>query len=314
VTADRAGTVADAAADALRAIVVTYNTRELALPLLGDLLEELRPWPGSEVVVVDNASTDGTAESIATAYPNVRLEASPKNLGFGPAVNLAARGATTRWLLLVNPDARIDGGSVGRLVDVAKQQPGHGLYGGRFVDIVRQTAEDSVAVLPSVANLVGFATGIGAIARRLGWRSAPRRVAAATEPTAVDALPGTFVLIESDAWHAVGGFDERYFMYSEDLDLSLRITKTGRRPMYVPAASIQHAGGASSSSGSKEVLKLTSLVTLLRAQWSPRRARTGEGLLLAGIAVRRLARLRASTPDGRWETAWRERRRWRAGW
>ncbi|MDQ1494966.1 MAG: N-acetylglucosaminyl-diphospho-decaprenol L-rhamnosyltransferase [Actinomycetota bacterium] len=314
MTADRAGPVADAAADTLRAIVVTYNTRELALPLLGDLLEELRPWPGSDVVVVDNASTDGTAEAIAAAYPNVRLEASPKNLGFGPAVNLAARGATSRWLLLVNPDARIDAGSVARLVDVAKQQSGHGLYGGKFVDIVRQTAEDSVAELPSVANLVGFATGIGAIGRRLGWRSAPRRAAAATEPTAVDALPGTFVLIERDAWHAVGGFDERYFMYSEDLDLSLRITKTGRRPMYVPAASIQHAGGASSSSGSKEVLKLRSLVTLLRAQWSARRARTGEALLLAGIAVRRLARLRAGTPDGRWETAWRERRRWRSGW
>jgi GT2 family glycosyltransferase len=314
VTVDRAETGADTVADTVRAIVVTYNTRELALPLLSDLLEELLPWPGSEVVVVDNASVDGTAEAIAAAYPDVRLDASPKNLGFGPAVNLAARGATSRWLLLVNPDARIDAGSVGRLVDVAKQQPGHGLYGGRFVDIVRQTAEDSVAVLPSVANLVGFATGIGAIGRRLGWRSAPRRAAAATEPTAVDALPGTFVLIEGDAWHAVGGFDERYFMYSEDLDLSLRIAQTGRRPMYVPAASIQHAGGASSSSGSKEVLKLTSLVTLLRAQWSPRRARTGEGLLLAGIAVRRLARLRASTPDGRWETAWRERRRWRSGW
>jgi hypothetical protein len=314
VTADRAVAGADDSADTLRAIVVTYNTRELALLLLGDLLDELRPWPGSEVVVVDNASADGTAEAIAAAYPSVRLEASPKNLGFGPAVNLAARGAASRWLLLVNPDARIDTGSVGRLVDVARQQPGHGLYGGKFVDIVRQTAEDSVAVLPSLANLAGFATGIGAIARRLGWRSAPRRSAAATEPTAVDALPGTFLLIESDAWHAVGGFDERYFMYSEDLDLSLRITNTGRRPMYVPAASIQHAGGASSSSGSKEVLKLTSLVTLLRAQWSPRRARAGEGLLLAGIAVRRLARLRANTPDGRWETAWRERGRWRAGW
>jgi GT2 family glycosyltransferase len=103
-------------------------------------------------------------------------------------------------------------------------------------------------------------------------------------------------------------------MYSEDLDLSLRMAKIKRRPLYVPAASIQHAGGASSSSGTKEVLKLTSLVTLLRSQWPAPRARAGEALLLAGVGIRRLARLRARTADGRWETAWRERRRWRAGW
>lgn len=301
-------------ADAIRAVVITYNTRDLVIPLLNDLLTELKPWPASEVVVVDNASADATVEAIAAAYPDIRLEASTKNLGFGAAVNLAAKGTTTRWLLLVNPDARIDAGSVAHLVDVASRNPGHGLYGGRFVDIVRQTAEDSVAVVPTVANLMGFAFGTGAIARRLGWRSAPRRAAAATEPTVVEALPGTFLLIETDAWRAVGGFDERYFMYSEDLDLSLRIGATGRRPMYVPAASLQHAGGASSSSGAKEVLKLTSLVTLLRAQWPAPRARAGEALLFTGVAVRRIARLRARTPQGRWETAWRERPRWRAGW
>jgi N-acetylglucosaminyl-diphospho-decaprenol L-rhamnosyltransferase len=301
-------------ADTIRAVVVTYQTRDLVIPLLADLITELKPWPGSEIVVVDNASDDGTVDAIASAFPKIALHASSSNLGFGPAVNLAAKDATSRWLLLMNPDARIDAGSVARLVDVAVRNPGHGLYGGRFVDIGRQTAEDSVAVVPTLPNLVGFALGTGAIARRLGWRSAPRRAAASLEPTTVDALPGTFLLVETDAWREVGGFDERYFMYSEDLDLSLRIGRSGRRPMYVPAASIQHAGGASSSSGTKEVLKLTSLVTLLRANWPGRRARAGEILLLVGIGVRRLARLRARTPEGRWETAWRERARWRSGW
>jgi N-acetylglucosaminyl-diphospho-decaprenol L-rhamnosyltransferase len=301
--------------DALTTVVVTYNTRDLALALLEDLVTELKAFPGSRIVVVDNASSDGTAAAIESAFPDLALDALPTNLGFGAAVNRGVRRFDTRWLLLVNPDARIDPGSVATLVDVARTRPGHGMYGGRFVDIGRTTAEDSVAVLPSIAQLLGYACGAAAVGRRLGWHSSPRHVAAtATQPTPVDALPGTFLLIEADAWREVGGFDERYFMYGEDLDLSMRMTKTGRQPLYVPAASIQHAGGASSSSGAKEVLKLTSLVTLMRAQWSPSQARLGELLLLAGVGLRRLARLRAHTPDGRWETAWRERRSWQHGW
>lgn len=300
--------------DAITAILVTYNTRDLALAALGDLGPQLQEFPGSRIVVVDNASSDGTAAAIAEKFPQVTLDPSASNLGFARAVNHGARGASTRWLLLVNPDLRIDPGSLKALVDVARAQPGHGLYGGRFIDVDRQTGEDSVAVLPSIGQLLGYATGAGPVARRLGFRSKPRKAAASRRPVEVGALPGTFLLIETDAWREVGGFDERYFMYSEDLDLSVRITKTGRRPLFVPAALVHHAGGASSSSGGKEVLKLTSLVTFLRNQWSPSSARAGELLLLAGVGLRRIARLRAHTPEGRWETAWRQRRQWRSGW
>ena len=301
-------------AGTITAIVVSYNTRDFVLPLLGDLLTQLKAYPGSDVVVVDNASADGTVEAGVAAYPDVRLEASPTNLGFAAAVNRAARGSTASWLLLANPDARIDAGSVATLVEQARREPGHGLYGGRFIDIYRGTNEDSVAVLPSIGQLLGYATGFATIARRLGYRSAPRRAANATASTLVDALPGTFLLIEADAWRDVGGFDERYFMYGEDLDLSVRVARTGRRPMYVPAASVQHAGGASSSSGTKEVLKLTSLVTFMHSNWTPGRARLGVLLLLAGVGIRRFARLPKHTPDGRFETAWRQRGQWRRGW
>jgi N-acetylglucosaminyl-diphospho-decaprenol L-rhamnosyltransferase len=309
-------TNADAAAadPAIHAIVITYNTRDLAVPLLQDLVRELQPWPESDVVVFDNASTDDTAAVVSAAGLDVRIVLGEKNLGFGRAVNEAAAGATARWILLVNPDARIDEGAVQHLVDTATRLPGHGLYGGKFVDINRDTAEDSVAVVPTLANLLAFATGFAPVARRLGWRSGPRRAAGSASTCEVDALPGTFLLIETDVWREVGGFDPRYFMYSEDLDLSLRIGRTGRRPLYVPEASIRHEGGGSSSSGSKEVLKLTSLTTLLRSEWGPRQARTGVSLLFVGVGLRRLARLRAHTPSGRWETAWRERRRWSRGW
>ncbi len=302
------------AAHTVRAVVVTYNTRELAGLLIDDLERELAQFPGCEVVVVDNASSDGSADAVAEQHPNVVLHRLDSNIGFGRAVNKGAAGATTRWLLLINPDARIDEGAIGRLLDVAAARPGHGLYGGRFIDVRRQTNEDSVAVLPTLSNLFAYATGVGTILRRLGWRSPPRRAANSEQPIEVDALPGTFVLVETEAWRDVGGFDERFFMYSEDLDLCMRVRATGRRPLYVPQASIRHIGGASSSSGSKEVLKLRSLVTFLRTHWSPARARLGCRLLVAGVGLRRLARLPFRTPDGRWETAWRERGRWTPGW
>jgi GT2 family glycosyltransferase len=300
--------------ETLRAVVVTYNTKDLALALLGDLQRELGNWPGSQIVVVDNASADGTPDAVAAAFPAVELVRSPENLGFGRAVNLGAKGSDTRWLLLVNPDARIDEGAVGQLVAAAKARPGHGLYGGRFIDVARGTNEDSVAVLPTLSNLLAFATGLAPVLRRLGYRSPPRRQANSAEVIEVDALPGTFVLAETDAWRDVGGFDERYFMYSEDLDLCVRVGATGRRPLYVPQASLRHIGGASSTSGSKEVLKNRSLVTFINTHWPASHARLGRLLLVAGVGLRRLARLPYRTPSGRWETAWRERKLWLGGW
>jgi N-acetylglucosaminyl-diphospho-decaprenol L-rhamnosyltransferase len=298
----------------VRVVVVTYNTRELTIALLADLRNELQDVPHGEVVVVDNASADGTAGQVADRFQDFSLEVLDRNLGFAGAVNLAAVGSNVRWLLLINPDARIDEGAVEHLLTTAEQQPGHGLYGGRTIDVTRGTSEDSVAALPTIASLAAYACGLAPIARRLGWLGRSKRAAKSTVPTEVAALPGPFLLVEKDAWDEVAGFDERYFMYAEDIDLSVRIAATGRRPLYVPSATIRHVGGASSTSGGKEVLRLTSLVTFLRTHWSPARAAVGCNLLLIGIGLRRCTRIFAHTPDGRWETAWRERAGWRAGW
>jgi GT2 family glycosyltransferase len=304
--------------DTVRAIVVTYNTKDLALAQLADLRRELEALPGSQIVVVDNASADGTPDAIEQAFPDVEVRRSPTNVGFGAAVNAGAKAAaadaSSRWLLLVNPDARVDDGAVARLVSAAASRPGHGLYGGRFIDVARGTNEDSVAVLPTLANLLAFATGVAPVLRRLGYRSPPRRKANSEVEVEVDALPGTFLLAEADAWRAVGGFDETFFMYSEDLDLCVRVAATGRRPLYVPQATIRHIGGASSTSGAKEVMKNRSLATFLRKHWPAGRARVGCGLLAVGVGLRRLARTPFRTPSGRWETAWRERRSWLRGW
>jgi len=298
--------------------VVTFNTKELALALIADLVRELEPLEGSQIVVVDNASSDGSADAIAAQFPDITLHRLPANIGFGAAVNRGAADAPTRWLLLANPDARIHDGAVAELVAEASAHPGHGLYGGRFLEETGELNENSVAALPTPASLLGYATGLAPVLRRAGYRRPSDALARSAHPIDVVAVPGTFVLAETDAWRQIGGFDERFFLYSEDLDLCMRLAATGRHPRYVPAAVMTHIGGAASAGGSKgggkEVMKLRSLVTLLRTHWSPGYARFGSGCLLVGVAWRRLTRVGRRTPSGRWETAWRERRSWLRGW
>lgn len=304
----------DQAGASLTAIVITYNTREMALTLLADLRTELEDTPHSRIMVVDNASADGTADAVANAFPDIILDRAPTNLGFGAAVNRAANGASTDWLLLVNPDARIDPGSIASLMSAARQRPGHGLYGARLTDANRATSEGSVFALPTLGLLLGYASGAAAVLRRMGWRSRAVRLSGSPVEVEVEALPGTFVLIEREAWEQVGSFDERFFMYCEDFDLCARMIAAGRRPLYVPQASMRHVGGASSARGNKEVMKLRSTVTYIGLHWSPAQARIGRLLLVAGVGLRRL--VSAPNPElaAHWRFAWGERHEWLEGW
>jgi len=110
-------------------IIVNFNTRKLVLECLESIRSGSRN-PSFEVLVVDNASTDGSAEAIAERFPQVRLIASERNLGFAAANNLAAEGAEGKYLLLLNPDTVVLDGAIDRLVAFAEAHPEAGIYGG----------------------------------------------------------------------------------------------------------------------------------------------------------------------------------------
>lgn len=282
-------------------LMVSYNTRDLTL-------ESLRALPDAcqglnyEIIVVDNASSDGSADAIS-AVDSVHVVRSDSNLGFARAVNLAALSATGRYLLLLNPDTVPDGPFVSELVEHAGKHPECRIYGGRTL---REDGRDYLAgyKFPSIPLYLWFASGLSIL---YNIEELPRLDR--SKATGVPALSGCLMMIEAELWRALDGFDPDFFMYCEDADLCWRATLAGARPTLVPAARIVHLGGRASTSTARKVeLLMKGKISFVRKHWSPSRAAVGRWLLLAGVGARALVRREP------WLSAWRTRSSWRNGW
>jgi GT2 family glycosyltransferase len=228
----------------LSILIVTYNSARLVGTLLTVLKPELQSL-AAEVVIVDNASADGTAQTIARDHPWVTLVASNTNLGFAAGNNLAATRARGRYLLLLNPDASPSPGSLARGITLMDQHPDAGLGGGelRGADGSRQP---SARMFPTLRDELFTLSGLAARypSSRLFARL-DRRWADPEQAAEVDWIPGAFVFVRAADFAALGGFDERFFMYYEEVDLCRRLRAAGRRILYWPELKATHIGGAS---------------------------------------------------------------------
>jgi GT2 family glycosyltransferase len=216
--------------------------------LLRRCLESLYDQPQGvsfEVVVVDNASADGTADLVRRDHPWVRLVASPENLGFAAGNNLAATYATGRYLVLLNPDAVPAPGVLARGAELMDRHPGVGLAGGRLRG-PDGTPQPSARMFPTLRD--EFFTLSGLAARHPTSRlfaRLDRRWADPDAATEVDWIPGAFVFVRRDVFARLGGFDERFFMYYEEVDLCRRMKGAGSRVQYWPELTAMHVGGES---------------------------------------------------------------------
>ena len=228
----------------LSILIVTYNSGPLIGPLLSRLQAEIATLD-AEVVLVDNASADGTVRAVRDAHPWVRVIASARNLGFAAGNNLAARHAQGRHLLLLNPDALPEPGALRRGLELMDRHPQVGLAGGelRGADGARQP---SARMFPTLRD--EFFTLSGLAARHPDNRlfaRLDRRWADPEAPALVDWIPGAFVFIPAAVWARLGGFDERFFMYDEEVDLCRRLRDAGLQVHYWPELKAMHIGGAS---------------------------------------------------------------------
>ena len=303
-------------------LIVTYRCRDA----VKDCLSSIPDGAGRlshEVVVVDNASGDGTADMIRHDHPGVVLIALEENTGFAAGVNRAADTARGEFLLLLNPDTVVHPGAIEELVAFARANPRHGIYGGRTVNPDGTLHPGSCWGAPSLWSLSCFATMLSTASRgsrlfdpeSLGrWQRDSVRE--------VDVVTGCLLLAPRHVWRELGGFDPTFFMYGEDVDLALRAKKAGYRPVITPDAVVTHEIGVSSASRpEKFLLVLRAKVTVMKKHWSPARATVGRALLLAGVGARAVAgsfqrRSAGPAPGARgttWRTLWVERRRWLAG-
>jgi N-acetylglucosaminyl-diphospho-decaprenol L-rhamnosyltransferase len=299
-------------------LLVTYRCRDEALACLRSI-DETTAGLDVEVVVLDNASGDGTAERVAAEFPAARLIALRENLGFAGGVNRAAEEASGELLLLLNPDMEVHSGAVQALVEFARAHPEHGLVGGRTLDPDGTVNPGSCWGAPSLWSLFCFATLLSTAFKHSrffdpeslgGWKRDTVRE--------VDIVTGCLLLAPRALWQELGGFDTRFFMYGEDADLSLRARALGYRPAITPDAVVTHEIGVSSATREdKLILLFRGKATLLRKHWRGLRLRLGLLLLQAGVGLRALLAVLGRRTDPRaaaWRQVWRERREWLAGY
>jgi hypothetical protein len=223
-------------------IIVSFNTREELEACLASIAEA-PPAVAHCVTVVDNASTDGSAEAVKRRWPSVLLIASDRNLGFAAANNLAIRAAGTEFVLLLNSDTLVRAGAIDTLVMALESDRGAVAAGPRLVDAAGRPEI-------SFGRMLGpFNELRQKMLVRLYDRGQPSAVAwvrrMTREPHRPDWVSGACLLVRRADALAAGLLDERYFLYAEDVDFCAALRALGRHLLFVPDAEVVHARGAS---------------------------------------------------------------------
>ncbi len=235
----------------LSVVIVSYRcARHLARCL--DSLDSQACGEGLEIIVVDNASGDGTAD-VARNHMGVTLIQRADNGGFARAANEGMALARGRAVLVLNPDSIVPAGSLRACLDTLWAEPDIGVLTPRIVNQHGQLDNRCHRLFPTGWSAFCFATGLD---RLLPWRSAQAhsmRYLPENQPTDVDAVSGAFMLMRAKALHAVGGFDQQFFMYAEDIDLCMRFKRAGWRVAYRPVAEVIHVGGGSGDGAARAV-------------------------------------------------------------
>lgn len=223
----------------LSVIIVTRNTCSLTCAAIQSVLDA-RDDLGKEVLLVDNASTDGTLDAVVARFPAVIALRSASNLGFARAVNRAASKARGRFLLLLNSDAAVQSDALAAAVAWMRAHPDCGVAGAQLVH-PDGSPQNSIANFPTLATELLNKS----LLRRLCSSRYPGKERRFDEPVEVETIVGAFMLIRRETWDALGGLDERYFFFLEETDFCLHARRRGWRVMHLPHIRVFHGQGQS---------------------------------------------------------------------
>ncbi len=258
-------------------IIVNWNTRDMLRDCLASIYAQTQ-GVSFEVIVVDNASSDGSVAMLREEFPNVVLIENPDNRGFAAANNQAMAIARGRYVLLLNPDTLVRGDAIHKSVVFSDQDGSYAVIG------IRNESQDGslqrncfrfASVLNLSISALGFHEAFPGSRlwgrERLSWWDY-------RDTREVDCVAGCYMLVRRDAIHEVGVMDETYFMYGEEMDWCWRFHRHGWKVVYYPDATILHYGGAASSqnAAAMRVAQRQSLLRFIEKR---------EGRL-AGIAAR----------------------------
>ncbi|MET4158942.1 glycosyltransferase family 2 protein [Agromyces sp. PvR057] len=277
---------------------VTYNSNDQVDAFLASAADDQRH--GLSVVIADNGSVDRERLRTIASERSARLLELDSNLGYGGALNVAIAGLDPQigFILISNPDVELRSGAVAALVEALESDEGIGAVGPKVLNA-------DGTPYPSARTLPSLRTGVGHALFSRVWPANPwsRRYRLATADPDVRReagwLSGSCLLVRRSAFESLGGFDDGFFMYFEDVDLGYRLGKAGWTNVYLPTATVMHTGAHSTTSESERMLQAhhdSAYRYLSKKYDAPYLAPVRWGLRIGLNARYRLLRRRATRP------------------
>jgi hypothetical protein len=233
----------------LSIIIVNWNSREYLKQCIASILAETHGIE-YEIVVIDNASFDGSGEMLRECYPQVRFIQSDANLGFAKANNAAFHQSRGRHVLFLNPDTILLGPAINTMMDYLRQLSNVGAVGCKLLNGDKTVQTSCVQSFPTILNQLLDSELLRSLwPKSFLWGNAPL-FGGRNRPEEVEAISGACVMMSRGVFDQVGLFCEDYFMYAEDIDLCYTIRQAGRKNYYIPDATVIHFGGGSTGKGS----------------------------------------------------------------
>ena len=238
-------------------VVVNFNTSPLTRGCIETAAADLaaRSW---SAIVVDNASSDGGPAALQ-GLPRTTVIANQRNVGFGAAINQAARTTGARLLWLLNPDCEVQPGAFAALEATLQRHPECAIAAPQLLNADGSVQASARGEPSAWTGLFGRNTLLTRFfpSSEVARRNLPAAdlVASGVESAPVDWVMGASMLVRREPFDVVGGFDERYFLYWEDADLCRRLRERGWTTRYVPRARVRHSGGASAKTRSREATR-----------------------------------------------------------
>jgi len=306
-------------------LIVSYNTCGLTVACIDSVISETRKT-SYEIIVLDNQSKDGSAEVISKRFPEIKLIQPSSNLGFAGGNNEAAKHATGKRLLLLNPDTVILNHAIDELVDYAEQTPAAKIWGGKAI-FPGGSINASCWMDMTLWSTFCRASGLTYIfpKKRIFNPETIHAWDSMTQERSVDIVVGCYLMIDRQLWKELKGFNPKFYMYGDEVDLCLRAKRAGAAPRIQPASTIIHYGGGSEPSSEDKLIKVfKGRITVMNEHWHPFAARLGSLTMILATGLRAIASTIIKPPARQgagqdqnvnvWGGAFRRRREWVHGW
>src|SRR6185436_1518694 len=231
----------------LSIIIVNYNSKSLVGQCIASVQKAMNNIQ-SEIIVIDNNSTDGSKEYLPAKFPGIKFIFNNENLGFAKACNQGFKVSSGKYILFLNPDTILPETSLNDCISFFESYPDAGAIGVRMTDIQNRFLKESKRGMPTPSASFYKLFGLSAIFP--GSKTFSKYYEGhlpEKENSPVEVLSGAFMMVKREVFEKLNGFDERFFMYGEDIDLSVRIIQAGYKNYYLGAVNVTHLKGGSTT-------------------------------------------------------------------